>query len=839
MKNIRRLLPVVLVLVFCTSVLAQKPKIWTSADIHAGIQKLNFLGSALYVAAHPDDENTQLISYLSNEFKANTAYLSLTRGDGGQNLVGPEIRELLGIIRSQELLAARRIDGGKQFFSRANDFGYSKHPDETLKIWNKEEVLGDVVWIMRKFQPDIIINRFKHDTPGSTHGHHTASAMLSYEAFDLASNRAAYPEQLQYVDTWQPKRLFFNTSWWFYGSQEAFEKADKTNLSSIDVGVFFPLKGESNTEIAARSRSQHKSQGFGVTGSRGSEMEYVERLKGSQTTEEEDLFSGINTTWTRVDGGAPIGKLVQNIEENFSYENPAASVPQLVEAYRMIKALPEGYWRSVKLQEVEQLIIAAAGLYLEAVADDFSATPGQEIEVELEMTKRLPVEAKVSSLTFLPMQTDTLIDLALETNVKNALWKKIQLPEDLSYTNPYWLNEEAELGMYNVEDQQMRGLPETPRALQVQFDLTIAGEPMIITKDIVFKRRDPVKGEVYRPFEVTPPVFANISSKVYVFGNEEPKPVQVIVKAGRENVSGTARLEVPEGWRVQPETVEVELALKGEEQTIAFDLYPPAEQSEGYVKAQVEVDGETYDKELVTIEYDHIPTQTVLKASESKVVRINLEKEGDRVAYIMGAGDEIPQSLEQVGYQVDVLEDSEITVANLNRYDAVILGIRAYNTVDRLKFHQSKLFDYVKNGGTMIVQYNTNRRMVLPMEDIAPYPLEISRDRVTVEEAEVQLLAPEHEVLNHPNKITAADFEGWVQERGLYFPNEWDEAYTPILSSNDPGEDPANGGLLIAQYGEGYYVYTGYSWFRELPAGVPGAYRLFTNLISLGDKPRP
>ena len=358
---------------------AQAPKKWTSADIHEAIQKLNFLGSALYVAAHPDDENTRLIAYLANEVKANTAYLSLTRGDGGQNLIGTEIEELLGVLRTQELLAARRIDGGHQLFTRANDFGYSKHPDETLSIWNKEEVLADVVWAIRKWQPDVIINRFDHRSAGRTHGHHTSSAMLSYEAFDLTGKKDIYPEQLKYVDTWQPQRLFFNTSWWFYGSQENFEKADKSKMMSVDAGVYYPIKGKSNTEIAAESRSMHKCQGFGSTGTRGMQMEYLEILKGDMPQHKDDLFEGINTSWTRVEGGAPIGKVLKAVENNFRYDNPAASIPELIKAYKMIKALPDGYWKRVKLAELKEVIIASVAFFFLFVTEDQSTTLRQEV----------------------------------------------------------------------------------------------------------------------------------------------------------------------------------------------------------------------------------------------------------------------------------------------------------------------------------------------------------------------------------------------------------------------------------------------------------------------------
>lgn len=818
---------------------AQAPQRWTSADIHKGIKKLNFLGSALYVAAHPDDENTRLIAYLANEKMAETAYLSLTRGDGGQNLIGPEIRELLGVIRTQELLAARRIDGGNQRFSRANDFGYSKHPDETLEIWNKDEVLSDVVWTIRYWQPDIIINRFDHRTPGRTHGHHTSSAILSYEAFDLAADKEVYPGQLEYVDPWQPKRLYHNTSWWFYGSREAFAKADKSNLDSVDVGVFYPMEGISNTEIAAASRSMHKCQGFGATPTRGTEMEYLERLKGDPT-QDNDLFAGINTTWTRVKGGAPIGDLLEEIDESFHYENPAASVPQLLKVREMIAALPDGYWKRVKLREVESIIQGSLGLFAEAVAEEPSATPGEAVELSVEVINRSDIPVTLESVTFLPRQVDTAVNASLEQNVNLRFDKTVMLPGNIPYTSPYWLKKPWELGMYTVEDQQLRGLPETPRRFQARFDLTVDGKPLTITSDINYKETDPVAGEVYRPFEITPPVFANISGKVYIFADDEPRTVEVLVRAGKKDIAGSLRLRHPDGWRVEPEAVDFLLPLKGQDQRATFKVFPPEDQSEGTLQAIVEMDGRTYDQEINVIDYAHIPRQTVLLDNQSRVVRVGLRKAGEKVGYIMGAGDEIPASLQQIGYEVTLLDNGDVRAEVLDQFDAVIMGIRAYNTVDWLKFKQPVLLEYVEDGGTLIIQYNTNRGLVLPMEELAPFKLNVSRDRVSVEEAEMRILEPDHAVLNFPNEITGADFEGWVQERGLYFPDEWDEEkFTPIFSCNDPGESPKKGSLLVAPYGDGHYIYTGLSFFRELPAGVPGAFRLFANMISIGQKPKP
>lgn len=815
---------------------AQAPKKMTSAELHEAIKKLNFLGSALYIAAHPDDENTRMIAYLSNEVKANVAYLSLTRGDGGQNLIGPEIRELLGLIRTQELLGARRIDGGSQMFTRANDFGYSKHPDETLKIWDKDKVLADVVWGIRKWRPDVIINRFDHRSPGTTHGHHTSSAMLSVEAFELVNDPQAYPDQLKYVEPWQPKRLFFNTSWWFYGSREKFEEADKTNLMSVDVGVYYPFAGKSNNEIAGESRSMHKSQGFGSSGDRGSQQEYLELLKGEMPATKTSLFEGINTSWSRVPGGEGVGKVLARVEQEFDHNTPSKSIDDLLTAYKLLRSLPDSYWRTVKLKELKTVIYGCLGLFLEPVAEDYSATPGEDVELSIEVLNRSAEDVKLLAFDVYPAGFDTTVNMALADNVQNKFFKTVQLPGNIDPTNPYWLNKEGTLGLYSVEDQELIGLPETPRAFKVNFEMEINGVNIDFSKDVVYKRTDPVDGEVYRPFEVTAPVFTNLAEKVYIFAGNSSKSVSVVIRAGKDSVKGQLYLEVPEGWRVQPQSLPFSLERKGEERRLSFDLFPPINQSEGYVYPIAEVEGQNYQDEIVLIEYDHIPTQTVVQKAKAKAVKIDIKKEGNRIGYIMGAGDAIPVSLEQIGYEVTLLEENDMNVERFQEFDAIIVGIRAYNTNERLKFHQAKLMEYVKTGGTMIVQYNTTRRLKIDMDKIGPYPLELSRDRVAVEEAEVRFLAPDHPVLNFPNKITPKDFEGWVQERGLYFPDEWSENYTAILSSNDPGEPARDGGLLVAEYGKGYYIYSGYSWFRELPAGVPGAFRLFANLISIGQR---
>lgn len=814
-----------------STLFAQQPEKLTAVEIHHAIQKLNFLGSVLYVAAHPDDENTRLISYMANHQKARTAYLSLTRGDGGQNLIGTELRELLGVIRTQELIEARKIDGGEQFFTRANDFGYSKIPDETLKIWDKDQVKEDMIYVIRKFKPDVIINRFDHRSPGTTHGHHTSSALLALEIFDQINDKNVYPNQLNYVSTWQPKRLFFNTSWWFYGSREKFDQADKKNLVNFETGIYYPLFGKSNQEIAALSRSRHQSQGFGSTGSRGEEIEYLELIKGTVPTDNKNIFEGIDTSWNRVKGGTAIGKILSEVEKKFDFKNPSASIPMLVSAYEMLQKIEDNHWKKIKSDELKKIIQACAGLYLESVAEQQSITPGSLLKVKVETINRSSIPMVLKGMTFIPEGKSITENKALQNNISETFEAELLIPQNLEYTEPYWLKKEGTVGMYRVDEQERIGLPDIIRQLKVRFEVIINNVTIPFEKEIIYKYNDPVHGEVYKPLDVVPSATTSILDKVKIFQAKQTQSITVLVKSGKDNVNGFLKLDLPKNWNVSPEQIPFELSKKGAEATFTFQVTAPSQVEEVQAKSTVTIDGKTEDKEQLLISYNHIATQQVLATASAKFIRLDLKTNGEKIAYIMGAGDEVPTYLSQMGYEVTVLKPEEITPQNLKKYEVAIVGIRAYNTVKELAFKQQILFDFVKDGNTMIVQYNTTGK--LTVKDIAPFPLKISRDRVTEEDAEVRFLAPNHKVLNYPNKITSKDFEGWVQEQGLYYPNEWDATFTPILSSNDLGEDPKNGGLLIAPYGKGHYIYTGLSFFRELPAAVPGAFRLFANMISI------
>ncbi|MHA3787940.1 PIG-L family deacetylase [Flavobacterium hauense] len=819
-------------LLFSYALCIAQPHKPTSAEIYNKLEKLNFLGTALYIAAHPDDENTRLISYLANDVKARTGYLSLTRGDGGQNLIGLELREQLGVIRTQELIEARKIDGGEQFFSRANDFGFSKVPNETLQIWDKEKVLQDMVWIIRKFQPDIIVTRFDHRSPGTTHGHHTSSAMLTQEAYTLAADPNYEPEQLKYVQLWQPKRVMFNVSWWFFGGKDKFEKADKSKYINLQTGDYYPTLGLSNQEIAALSRSKHKSQGFGTTGVRGDDMEYLELIKGDNLKDKQNLFEGIDTSWNRVKGGKAIGDAMAVIIKNYDFKNPSASVPELVKAYTAVSKLEDKHWRELKQKEIKEIIAACSGLYLEAYAESQSATPGSNIKIRWEAINRSNVPMKLKGITLFPesktINQDTL--LANNISIENSI--DAVIPKTAAYTSPYWLKEKGDKGMYIVNDLQKIGLPDIIREMSATFAINFGDVSIPFERTIVYKYNDPVAGEVYQPLDIIPAVTTKILNKVQLFKDNRKQTTSIKIKAGKDNCKGSLRLELPSGWKVLPASIPFDLSKKGSETIVTFEVTPPDSPSEATAKSIATLDGEDYDREQIIINYPHISIQQVLMPSIAKFTKADLKIEGHNVAYIMGAGDTVPESLKQMGYTVILLTPEMLTPETLKSYDAVVVGIRAYNVLDNIVFKQQLLFDYVANGGTMVVQYNTTGDLVT--RDIAPYPLRISRDRVTEEDARVTFLDPKHKVLNYPNKITEKDFTGWVQEQGLYYPDEWAKEFTPIFISNDKDEEPKKGGLLVAKYGKGYYIYTGLSFFRELPEGVSGAYRLMANMIAIG-----
>ncbi|MFI5198165.1 MAG: PIG-L family deacetylase [Thermoanaerobaculia bacterium] len=826
-----------------------------AAEIRLALAKLNVVGGVLYVAAHPDDENTAFLAWASREKLVDAGYLSMTRGDGGQNLIGTESGELMGVLRTQELLAARRLDGAKQFFSRAIDFGFSKSPDEALAIWGKEQILADTVRVIRTFRPDVIVTRFPTTGEGG-HGHHTASAILAVEAFKAAGNPSRFPEQLKTLTPWQPKRILWNV--FRFGADTP--RKDEPGQISADLGAYNALLGRSYTEIAALSRSMHKSQGFGSAERRGTWLNDFKVVAGAPA--EKDLFEGIDLSWKRMGPrGEEIQRMLRKAEEGFQPLHPEASVADLVGAYALVESAAiaerdganspskksaetgsaEANRRGEGPKQTDPLLVrkqsdiadairACLGIWVEAVATEPSAAPGTSVRVATMILNRSPRPATLESVSVTYAGTPGEGG-ALAPNEPLRREISLTLPGDVETTEPYWLRERPGKGLFTVKDPALIGLPENPPPLVARFMVRVDGVSVLFEAPVVFRRTDRVKGEIYEPFVITPPVMATFDEKVYAFGTEKPKKVRVTLTGGAA-VSGVLRLKTEAGFSASPAEVPFSFQARGEEKPVTFTVTPPAGAAASTLVAEAVVGGRVFSRGLVRVDYPHILPQTLFPPAEAKVLRLDVKAPQAPVGYVMGSGDEVPEALRQMGYTVTLLSDDELENGDLSRYAAIVTGIRAYNTRPRLKQAQTRLVDYVEKGGTLVAQYNTSGDLVT--EQLGPYPLKLSRDRVTVEEAPVRFVNPASSLLTFPNRLTAADFDGWVQERGLYFPGTWDPRYETAIETHDPGEGEKPGGLLFARVGKGAFVYTGYAFFRQLPAGVPGAYRLFVNLVSAG-----
>jgi LmbE family N-acetylglucosaminyl deacetylase len=824
----------------------QSPKTYTSSELLQQLKKLNVLGSVLYVAAHPDDENTRLMTYLANEKLYRTGYLSLTRGDGGQNLIGDEQGIDLGLIRTQELLAARRVDGAEQFFSRAYDFGYSKSPEETMRIWGHDEILADAVWVIRKFRPDVIICRFPTTGEGG-HGHHTASAMLAEEAFDAAADPAKFPEQLTQpgITTWQATRLLWNT--FNFGNNNT----QRNDQFKVDVGQFNPLLGKSYGEIAAQSRSQHKSQGFGVPSQRGVVLEYFKTLKGSAPVI--DLMDGVDIGWRRTgntDAAKAISKTIDSIVNTYNSQKPdliALPLANLVQhiaqeilgkppVNEQLKALNNSY-AFIKMNAANELIAGSLGIFAEAAAQNQLNVKGDSIKINVTVNVRnsnLVQRVKVTSFG-----VNTVFD-SIAANTSYTRTMTAFIDELSEATQPYWLENGLKDGRFNVTKQRMIGLPEF-NAYQALIELKVGDNLMSLYRPVQFKYTDPVKGELFQPVQVVNPVFVNASPSLVLFNSNDKKQKKLV----EFNMQFNSKLADSIQLRYYNNDTKVLVfdslvnAVKGYKGRYEVQLNrPAADAAVGFVRPFITAKRfkEAQDGTLRKISYDHIPDIYYQYGDVVKVINVDLKTAGTTVGYIPGAGDKVPEALEQMGYKVTILRENDITVGNLKQFDAVVTGVRAYNTNDWMNNVYETLMQYVKSGGTMLVQYNTSNQIGPVKAKISPYPFNISRTRITDETAAVKFLIPGHTVLNYPNKITDEDFKGWIQERSIYHADKIDSNYQSILSMADPGEKADNGSLIVTDYGKGRFVYTGLVFFRELPAGVPGAYRLFANLIAQRSK---
>jgi LmbE family N-acetylglucosaminyl deacetylase len=791
---------------------------WHAGALAHAVDRAATTGRVLYVAAHPDDENTRLMTYLANVRHLEVAYLSMTRGGGGQNLIGGEQGALLDVIRTEELLAARRIDGARQFFTRMKDFGYSKRADETIALWGHDEALADVVWVIRTFQPDVIITRFTENPPN--HGHHTASAVLAREAFAAAADPKRFPEQLQGgVGVWQAERVLNN----FANFNNPTVPPDAI---ALEIGGYDPRLGLDIGELAARSRSQHKSQGFGVPEVRGSITERFRLVAGKKPTS--DPFDGIELGWKRY-GAAAAGymRAIADAQRALERDHPERAVPALIRAGQELDRLRDDPRVRDARQAIAEILVAASGLYARATAASPVGAPGTTVEVSLEVVARvLPATVQRVELPgAAPIATPTPLVVGKKQQIKLS----VPLPASAPPSLAYWLGQSSPPGRYTVADPRLIGVPRQPPALQALVELAISGRTVRLELPVIHAWVDPVRGERTRPFVVVPPATVTPVREA-VMAPGRSAPLLVRVRAGREAMSGRVELELPAGWTAKPASHEVALAKIGDETMVRFDVTPGARAATGEARPVLRVGDTAWSLREDTIDYSHIPLQVVLRPASVRLVPLNLRIPAGRIAYVRGSGDSIASDLVHVGFSVDELDDEALRTGDLGRYAAIVLGVRAYNARPAVHATHARLMSYVERGGTLVVQYNT-----LDLDGpVGPFSLKLGRERITDETAAPAFIDAKDPLLAAPNRITAADFDGWVQERGIYFAKEWDSHYRPVLRFSDPNEAPFDGALVVARHGKGQYIYTGLALFRQLPAGVPGAYRLFANLIGAG-----
>jgi LmbE family N-acetylglucosaminyl deacetylase len=827
---------------------AQKPFSGT-IEIRDSLERLNQMGTFLMVAAHPDDERTGVLAYLARGRHMRTAYLSLTRGEGGQNLIGPEKGAELGLVRTQELLTARKIDGAEQFFTRAIDFGFTKTADETFSKWGRERTLSDIVWVIRSYRPDVMMTVFS-GTPADGHGQHQVSALLGREAFEAAADPTRFPEQLKYVSVWKPRRLLGGG--FGFGPSPAAGGAARDPLSpppagfgaggpqpqaaasgpSMETNAFDPILGFSYEELATISRGMHHSQGIpGLRRVGGAGTSTFRVLAGDPATR--DAFEGIDTTWNRLPGGAAVGTILAEALRGFDLTHPESTVPLLVKARPLIAAIDDPLAR-IKLVELDEAILLCSGTWVEAQALQPGFAPGAPMEVTATVVNRSRVEESLESISAEGLWKEplTVTPTRLAYNQPVTAAYKHRIPADAAYSQPYWLVQPSDGNTYPVEDQRLIGQPGSPAPLSLRFVLHVAGTRVEVVRPVHYRYSDRDDSERVRPVVIQPAVAIEIANPVALFPTATARKISVSLRANGAAASGQVRLDMPAGWKATPAAQPFTLTAAGEQTEVTFEITPPGTEAVASLRAVATVNGRETSEGTKTISYPHIPVQTLFPSASVKLVRVPVQLSARKIGYIMGAGDEVPDSIREMGGEVTLLSKADLDKGDLSHFDAIVAGIRAYNTRADLRATQQRLLDYVRNGGTYIVQYQTADSAAA---HLGPYPFTVpggNRLRVTVEEAPVTFTDPASPLLNTPNKITQKDFEGWVQERTLYVASTWDAQYQTMLASHDPGEEDLAGGQLMARYGKGVYIFSSYAWFRQLPAGVPGAYRLFANLLS-------
>ncbi len=848
----------------------------------------------LMIAAHPDDENTAVLATLALGGGADVAYLSLTRGDGGQNGIGPELQESIGLIRSEELLAARRLDGAVQFFTRAYDYGFSKSADEAFGHWPRDSILKDAVTVIRRFRPDVVVAVFS-GTPRDGHGQHQAAGIIAREAFRAAGDASRFPELAAAgLAPHRPKKLY--QSLW-RGSPEG--------ATPLQAGTYDPLLGKSWHQIALASRGRHRSQDMGRALQPGPHTVSLQRVD-METPNEPSIFLGVDTTLAQrarsAEAPGAVTRLLdeydgvaRDVRARFNPLDSDALVPELTRALELLDRAEHELARTTddavngaaaertgrggtdgrsahygavasasalafhigaEQQDVREALRLAAGIVIDAIADAERVVPGQTFTLELTawnggvrpLTVRALEPVLPDGWTATPL--DELPGEPLAPGTLRTRRFEVTVPADAPSTEPYYLHEPRDGDLYHwPDDVALRGLPFQPAEVQAHALVALDGARLPIEREATYRLVSSTEGESRRPVRVVPAVSVALEPGVAVLPLDGEGSYKAAAAASGiafrvrltgeapEGIGGMLRLDLPAGWRAEPASVPVRFAAQGESRVFEFRVTPPEDVAAGAYElgAIFEAEnGRRYDRGYELIDYPHLQPRARYPDAVATVQALDVAvPAGLRVGYIVGAGDRVPEALDQLGVAYDLINPADLAAVDLDAYDVVITGIRAYEHRPELRQQNRKVLEYVERGGTLIVQYNQYR---FSGSDLAPYPLEIARphDRVTDETAPVRLLDPSHPILSWPNRIGPADFEGWVQERGLYFPRTWDERYTPLLEMSDPGEGPLRGALLIAPHGEGTYVYTGLAFFRQLPAGVPGAYRLFANLLALG-----